>query len=83
VVVGDTRTGKRLVTFKPPKGVTFGGVTGAADDRTFVVAAWQFPAPEGIFTGNPAGWYLLRVAPGSRNPATLTVLSIPGQPKGR
>ena len=36
-VVGDTLTGKRLATVSPPKGVTFGGVTGAADDRTFVL----------------------------------------------
>jgi hypothetical protein len=82
LVVGDTRTGKRLVTFNPPKGQTFGGVTGAADDRTFVVGAWQFPAPPGIYTSNPAAWYLLRIAPGSRHPATLTRLSIPGQPTG-
>jgi hypothetical protein len=82
VVVGNTRTGKRLATIKPPAGETFGGVTAAADDRTFVVAAWQFPAPEGIFTGNPAAWYLLRVAPGTGRPATLTRLSIPGQSRG-
>ena len=36
LAVGDIGTGKRLVTIKPPKGLTFVGVTGAADDRTFV-----------------------------------------------
>jgi hypothetical protein len=78
--MGDTRTGKLVTTIKPPAGETFGGLTGAADDRTFVVAAWQFPAPEGLFTGNPAAWYLLRVTPGAG--AVLTKLPIPGQPSG-
>ena len=82
LAVGDTRTGKRLMTVEPPDGLTFGGVTGAADDRTFVAAAWQFPAPVGVYTGNPAAWYLLRLAPGSRQPASLTKLSVPGQPRG-
>jgi hypothetical protein len=80
LVMGDTRTGKLVTTIKPPAGETFGGLTGAADDRTFVVAAWQFPAPEGLLTGNPAAWYLLRVTPGAG--AVLTKLPIPGQPSG-
>jgi hypothetical protein len=37
LVVGDTFTGARLATIPPPRGSTFAGVTGAADDRTFVV----------------------------------------------
>jgi hypothetical protein len=80
VVVGDLRTGKRLATLEPPKGETFGGVTGSANGRTFVVAAWRWPYPVGAFTSNPAAWYLLRVTPGDG--AALSRLSIPGQPPG-
>lgn len=83
LAVGDLRTGKRLATLGPPKGLTFGGVTGAADDSTFVAAAWRFPAQVGIVTGNPAAWYLLRLAADSgTGGGTLTKLSIPVQPKG-
>jgi len=82
LAVGDTRTGKRLVTLKPPRGQTFIGVTGAADDRTFVVAAASSPVPADMPTANPDAWYLLRLAPGSARPATLTKLPIPGQPSG-
>jgi hypothetical protein len=77
-IVGDTRTGKVLATVKPPADRTFVGVTGAADDRTFVIDAGpdtgspgKGEAPQGTHT-----WYLLRLAPGTSHPATLTRLPI-------
>jgi hypothetical protein len=82
VVVGDTRTGKTLATVRPPHGQTFVGLTAAADDRTFVVAAASFPLPDGTTSASPATWYLLRIAPGTAHPATLTVLPVPGEPSG-
>jgi len=82
VVVGDTSTGQRIATVAPPKGQTFAGLTAAADDRTFVLATESLPVSEGIPSGTPVAWYLLRVAPGAAQPATLTKLSIPGQPTG-
>jgi hypothetical protein len=41
--IGDDRTGKLIATVRPPDGQTFVGLTAAADDRTFVVAAERFP----------------------------------------
>jgi hypothetical protein len=82
VVVGDSSTGQRIATVAAPKGQTFAGLTAAADDRTFVLATESLPVPEGIPSGTPVAWYLLRVAPGAAQPATLTKLSIPGQPTG-
>lgn len=81
VVVGDARTGKTLATVSPPHGLTFAGVTGAADDRTFVVAASSFPLFHGGAAIAPVAWYLLRIAPGTGHPAQLTRLSIGAQPR--
>jgi hypothetical protein len=82
VVVGDTSTGQRIATVTPPKGQTFAGLTAAADDRTFVVATESFPVAWGTYSTAPVAWYLLRIAPGAAKPATLTKLSVPGQPAG-
>jgi hypothetical protein len=82
VVVGDTSTGQRIATVTPPKGQTFAGLTAAADDRTFVVAAESFPVRAGYPSAAPVGWYLLRITPDGTRAATLTKLSIPGQPTG-
>ncbi len=82
VVVGDTSTRQRITTVTPPKGQTFAGLTAAADDRTFVVATESFPVTWGTYSTAPVAWYLLRIAPGAAKPATLTKLSIPGQPAG-
>ena len=82
VVVGDTSTGRRITTVTPPKGQTFAGLTAAADDRTFVLATESLPVGAGIPSAAPVAWYLLRLAPGSGRPATLSRLSIPGQPQG-
>jgi hypothetical protein len=82
VVVSDTSTGQRIATVAPPKGETFAGLTAAADDRRFVVAAESLPVPAGIPTDAPVAWYLLRISPGAAKPFSLTKLSIPGQPTG-
>ncbi len=82
VRVGDDRTGKLVATVKPPDGETFAGLTGAADDRTFVVAAERFPVEPLMATANPVAWYLVRLTPGRAHPVTLTRLPIPGEPAG-
>jgi hypothetical protein len=79
----ETLTGKTLDTLQPPRGLSFAGITGAADDRTFVADAhWQ---PYGV-TGSMARsrtWYLVRVAgTGSRASLTMTRLPIPATPVG-
>ena len=43
LVLGATVTGKKLATLPPPPGLSFAGVTGAADDRTFVADAHRDP----------------------------------------
>jgi hypothetical protein len=79
-LVGDSHTGKVLATVRPPAGLTFAGVAGAADDRTFVLDA----ASDAVGTqANHAArdthtWYLLRIAPGTSRPSTLTRLPIAG-----
>jgi hypothetical protein len=80
--VGDDRTGKLIATITPPDGQTFAGLTAAADDRTFVVAAEQFPVQQYSPSANPVAWYLARLTPGSTRPVTLTRLPIPGEPAG-
>jgi hypothetical protein len=82
VRVGDDRTGKLLATVNPPDGETFAGLTAAADDRTFVVAAERFPVQSLYPSVNPVAWYLVRLTPGSAHPVTLTRLPIPGEPAG-
>lgn len=70
LVVGDTVTGKTVAVVAPPAHSTFVSVSGAADDRTFAVAA----APT---AGGPAldiGFYLLTITPGGSPAARLTQL---------
>lgn len=80
--VGDDRTGKLIATITPPDGQTFAGLTAAADDRTFVVAAEQFPVQQLSPSANTVAWYLVRLTPASAHPVTLTRLPIPGEPAG-
>jgi hypothetical protein len=80
--VGDDRTGKVIATITPPDGQTFAGLTAAADDRTFVVAAEQFPVQQLSPSANTVAWYLVRLSPGSADPVTLNRLPIPGEPAG-
>jgi hypothetical protein len=82
VVVGDVLTGKPLLTVPPPKGGTFGGVTAAANDRTFVLDVRQFPWSKTWFAVTPRTWYLLKIAPGTAHPTRLSKLRIPATPNG-
>jgi hypothetical protein len=82
VVVGDTFTGARLATISPPAHRTFVGMTGAADDRTFVLGAEAFPFSSAAWPVEPRTWYLLRIAPGTGHPARLARLPIQATPSG-
>lgn len=68
-VVADDRTGRRVTVVPPPRGHDFTGVTGAADDRTFVVSSYDSAKVT-------TTWYLLRIHPGGAFPAELTPLPI-------
>jgi hypothetical protein len=83
LVLAATVTGKKLFTLQPPRGLSFAGITGAADDRTFVADAhWE---PYGV-SGSEARsrtWYLVRVVgAGSRASLTMRELPIPPTPVG-
>ena len=80
--VGDDRTGKLIATITPPTGQTFVGLTAAADDRMFVVAAEQFPVQPLSPSANTVAWYRVNLTPGSAHPVTMTRLPIPGEPAG-
>ena len=78
VVVGETLTGRRLATITPPAGSTFAGVTGAADDRTFVLDSVPVASREGFLSvTEQRTWYLLRIRPGATPVQTLTTLHFP------
>ena len=85
IQVRETLTGNLVATVNPPAGATFAGITGAADDRTFVVDT-QPGAIQGANSNQaqqsvePRTWYLLRLVPGSARPASLTRLRIPPTP---
>ena len=80
----DTHTGKRVALVKHPANFGFTAVSGAADDRTFALAAVSIGLqPQPGIPGELASlwdFYLVRITPGSSRPATLTRLSIPVQP---
>jgi hypothetical protein len=87
IQVRETLTGRLITTMNPPAGATFAGITGAADDRTFVVdtqpGALQSPKSlPNRQSGQPRTWYLLRLSPGSAQFASLTRLAIPPSPAG-
>jgi hypothetical protein len=81
VIVGETLTGQRLATIAAPTGSTFVGVTGAADDRTFVLDSVKLAEGlrgSGILQPTqPRTWYLLRIKPGATPVQTLTPLDFP------
>jgi hypothetical protein len=79
VVIGQARTGAVLATIPPPGGDSFIGVTGAGDNRTFVLDAVPRPA-DPVTQGGPHRWYLLRITPASATVAVLTRLPIPAVP---
>jgi hypothetical protein len=68
-VIGDTLTGKTLATIKPPAGGNLIGVSGAANDRTFVVEAQDL----GSYA---CTWSLLRITPGTARGYGLTRLPL-------
>jgi hypothetical protein len=73
LVAGDDQAGRTLATIAARPGETFTGVTGAADDRTFVVRSYRPATKQSL-------WYLLRLAPGTSHPATLSSLPVPPLP---
>lgn len=77
LVVGATFTGKTLATVAPPGDLTFTGVSAAADDRTFVVTAQPTMGPT---ASSAEQWYLLRIAPGTADPASIARLPIGATP---
>jgi hypothetical protein len=68
-VVGDDRTGRTVAVLNPSSSQNFYGVTGAADDRTFVVMNYTGATQQ-------TTWYLLRLTPGAARPTQLTKLPI-------
>jgi hypothetical protein len=82
-VVRATGTGAVLATIRPPEPYgTFIGVSGAGDDRTFVLAAVQL-TPLPYTQAPPAGLFLLRIDPASPVPsarAQLTPLPVTVRP---
>lgn len=85
-VVRVTDTGTALATITAPRPYdTFIGVTAAADNRTFVLAA-QILVQLPLTTWPATRFFLLRIDPASRTPAgraRLRPLPIPEQPPGR
>ena len=76
LVVGETRTGGTVAYISPPPGSTFVSVSGAADDRTFAVAA----TPTSGSAGPDVRFYLLTTIPGKPFPSRLTRLPIQSLP---
>ncbi len=68
-VVGDDQAGRAIAVLNPAAAQSFYGVTGAADDRTFVVM--NYTNSTQLTT-----WYLLRLTPGAAHPAPLAKLPI-------
>jgi hypothetical protein len=79
----STLTGKTLSTLQPPPGLSFAGITGAADDRTFVADAHRDPYGAFNSGGRSRTWYLVRVTgTGSHARLTMTRLPVPATPAG-
>jgi len=87
-VIRATATGRPLATVTPPWPYrTFAGITAAAGDRTFVVAAQKLVRipVDGEVTVPATRFFLLRLGPGLGRPVgkvTLTPLPIPAIPAG-
>lgn len=80
-IVASTASGKALTTVAPPKPYnTFVAVSGAYDDRTFVLAAQQVTTGRRR-PGSPTRFYELRInLAGSTATAGLTALPLPVLP---
>jgi hypothetical protein len=79
-VLADTFTGKKLLTVRPSGKDKFVTVSGAADDRTFVLGA--APGLEPPAVPSATTWYLVRVRPGRMFTATVRKLRVPAPPPG-
>jgi hypothetical protein len=83
LVLNATLTAKKLFTLQPPRGLSFAGITGAADDRTFVADAHADPFGVEGSAGRSRTWYLVRiVGTGPRASLTMRKLPIPATPVG-
>jgi hypothetical protein len=78
-VVRATTTGAALARIKPPRPYTFAAVTGAADDRTFVlfgVGPLRKTNGPGMYYGNYSQrFFLLRINPVASSPSARTSLT--------
>ena len=73
----STQTGAVLARMTPPKPyVSFTGVTGAADDRTFVLSA-QGPQPSVVPPFPAQRFFLLRIEPAAQAGARMTLTALP------
>lgn len=74
IIVGDSQTGGTIATY--PLGirtsVNSNTVSGAGDDRTFVVSV----AGDVLGAQPPPAWYLVRIFPGSAGPVRVTRLAV-------
>jgi hypothetical protein len=83
LTLAATVTGKKLFTLQPPRGLSFAGITGAADDHTFVADAHRDPYGVEGSAGRSRAWYLVRiVGAGSGAALTMRKLPIPTTPVG-
>jgi len=79
-VIRDTVTGATVATFQPPPPFdTFEYVTGAADDRTFVLAARNLSNDLGLAPCGLTRLFRARFNPAGRS-VTLTSLPVPELP---
>lgn len=76
LLVGDTFTGATLAVIPPPINTVFAGVTGAADDRTFVVSTYS-TFHDRFHPSMLVTWYLLRITPGRKLGYRLARLPVP------
>jgi hypothetical protein len=74
VTVVDDRTGQQILTLAPRPGETFANVTGAADDRTFLLTS--LVTSSATATTESPSLYLLRIDPGAADSYQLTKLPI-------
>ena len=78
IVVGDEQTGRTLDIY-PIAGSAFPslGVSGAGDDRTFVVSVAGIKLDQAGPPVLPAPtWYLVRISPGAASPVQVTRLAV-------
>jgi hypothetical protein len=80
-VVGDTITGKRLLTVHASGKDEFVTVSAAADDTTFVLGANPDPAKSLPAVVMPTDWYLVQLKRGHGLTATVRKLRIPAPAK--